>query len=65
MITDAVPDAIIELIRCTCRKGCKTNICCCRKANLACTDACLCEDGEACQNCEAMIESSDDDDDDI
>ena len=63
MLREAVPDAIIELIRCTCKKGCKTNVCCCRKANLTCTDACLCQDGEECQNCDIVPESDSSDED--
>ena len=44
MINEAVPNSVVELIRCSCKKGCKNNLCCCRKANLSCTDACLCND---------------------
>ena len=63
MTKKAVPDAIAELARCTCKKGCKTNLCCCRKASLVCTDACQCQDGEECQNSETLENSSDDEDD--
>ena len=64
MSNAAVPDVIVELTRCNCKKGCKTNICSCFRAKLVCTDACSCDDGYECENLEIdeSEESSDEDD---
>lgn len=43
ILDDAVPD-VVEL---TC---CRTNSCSCRRANLTCTEACLCGDDDKCEN---------------
>ena len=66
MITPAVPDIVVELTRCKCGKGCKTNTCSCRKAKLSCSDACLCSETENCENCETEFYdgSSDEEEDD-
>ena len=63
MLNEAVPEAIVELVRCKCKKGCKNNFCCCRKANLVCTDACFCHEKEDCENEYNDASISDDDDD--
>ena len=46
------PDAVIELVRCGCKKSlCTTNRCSCKKANLMCTEMCSCESAdEECLN---------------
>ena len=62
-VRNAVPENIVELIRCKCKKGCKTNACGCRKEGLKCTDACLCNNTQECENQnEHYCESSDDED---
>ena len=33
------PDAILENVECNCKKGCGTNRCSCKKANLCCTES--------------------------
>ena len=48
MVEKSVPEAISELMRCQCKRGCKNNSCGCRKAKLSCTGACFCE--EECEN---------------
>ena len=40
MLNAPVPDSIIELTRCNCRRGCKSNACSCRREALLCTDSC-------------------------
>ena len=57
MINEAVTIAVVELIRCNCKKGSKNNLCCCRKANLSCNDACLCNDSEQCGNNQNLDDS--------
>ena len=36
------PLALIELSACSCKTGCKTNRCKCRKSGFTCTDLCKC-----------------------
>ena len=59
-----VPERVIELVSCRCRKGCKTNLCACRKVKLVCTDACGCDDNDDCENKEEIYLTDDDDSDD-
>ena len=49
-ILGGVPNSILELVSCRCQKGCKTNVCACRRAYLVCTDARICDQGEDCEN---------------
>ena len=46
----AVPEAVVELVRCKSRKECKTNLCSCRKVGLSRTDACVCNEAQDCEN---------------
>ena len=46
MTKPPVPDTLLELIVCNCKKGCKRNC----KCDLACTEACQCEGGDDCEN---------------
>ena len=57
MLKQPVPETMVELVRCKCKKSCSTNRCSCRKANLNCTDACLCNEDNDCSN----VENSNDD----
>lgn len=34
------PASLLNIVRCTCKKGCKTAICSCKKVGLECTAAC-------------------------
>jgi len=36
------PKAVLELKKCSCKSGCETNRCSCRKAQLPCTSLCAC-----------------------
>ena len=36
------PDGILENIECSCKKGCVSNRCACKKAKLFCTSVCKC-----------------------
>ena len=45
------PIAIIEMSSCSCKTGCSTNRCSCRKNGLVCTDLCKCKE---CQNFESV-----------
>ena len=40
ILNSPVPDAIVELTRYKCKKGCKTNSSSCKRVNLVCTDSC-------------------------
>ena len=47
MLRKPVPEEIIELISCSCRKSkCDTNHCVCRSHSLKCTDLCSCNECE-------------------
>ena len=50
MVFDSAPSSVCELISCKCKKGCKTNACSCKKANLNCCGALLYQD---CSNNES------------
>ena len=50
MLKQAVPETMVQLVRCKCKKSCDTKRCSCRKANLNCTDACLCNEDDQCSN---------------
>ena len=51
------PAAIVELVKCGCKKQCSTNRCQCRKAGLPCTDLCACsDDDEPWQNMSSQNE---------
>ena len=39
-----VPQTLLELRKCNCKMGCKSNICGCVRNKLQCTDLCLCND---------------------
>ena len=54
MLSQTVPETMVEFVRCKCKKSCSTNRCSCRKANLSCTDACLCNENDDCVNCETF-----------
>ena len=43
-------NAVPEAIHCNCKKGCKTNDCGCKKAGFTCTDACICNKVQECEN---------------
>ena len=60
MLQPPVPENAIELVRCKCKKGCQNNSCSCRKIQLMCTDACLCDQNQECEN---VLEYSLSDDD--
>ena len=52
---------VAEFILCRCKKNCKTNNCSCRKSNLVCTEACLCDNCENwVGNCESDSDSEND-----
>ncbi len=36
----AAPDALLKVIKCNCKSGCKTSICSCKKYGLECTGVC-------------------------
>ena len=49
-MTDAVPapTGLIEFSMCSCKTGCSSGRCTCKKNNLLCTEMCKCSD--ACEN---------------
>ena len=50
MLNSSVPDAIVELTRYRCKKGCKKNSSSCKRANLVCIDSCSCNINDDCGN---------------
>ena len=47
----AAPDAVVQLVKCSCRKSMCSSSCSCRRNNLSCTEMCQCEgDPDACSN---------------
>jgi hypothetical protein len=48
MTLPVAPDSVLEIVNCSCKTGCKSNRCSCKKANLNCTDLCKCSD--SCKN---------------
>ena len=50
IINSPVLDCIVELVRCKYKKACQNNLCSCLKVSLPCTEACLCNDNDECQN---------------
>ena len=54
MIGDAVLDVVVGLTDCMCNKGCRTNSCSCKRAKLTCTEACLCNDNDECENLQQL-----------
>ena len=58
-VNASLPENLVELVRCSCKKGCNTNRCSCRKASLPCTSACLCSDHEECENNVTAYEQED------
>ena len=50
MALSPVPESVLELVQCKCKKGCKTNSCSCRKSKLVCCDACFCKIDDECEN---------------
>lgn len=47
-INPPAPEALLELRKCNCKKGCEKRSCGCQKNNLRCTDMCGC--GDECKN---------------
>ena len=41
-VPNAVPEAIVELVHCECKKECKMNARGCKNAGLTCTNVCIC-----------------------
>ena len=62
MIFDSASSSVLELISCKCKKGCKNNLCSCRKANFNCYGACLCKDCTNDDTEELSVDSDDDGD---
>ena len=56
------PRKVAEFVLCRCKKNCKTNNCPCRKSNLVCTEACLCDN---CENWVGNCKSDSDSENDI
>ena len=55
MTLPAAPDSLLEIVKCTCKTGCKTQRCSCTKAQLNCSDLCSCE---SCSNVVAVHEDT-------
>lgn len=65
--TPLYPPKLLELTKCNCKAGCKTNRCSCKKNNLCCTEMCKCHTQCECANSadsyKIFIESDDMDSD--
>ena len=59
-MTDDLPGhtGLIELSMCSCKTGCSSGRCTCKKNNLLCTEMCKCSD--TCENSEEDIYESED-----
>ena len=55
------PSAIINLVKCNCKKGCSLKGCSCRKSFIGCTELCGCID-YSCQNLYNVGDNSTNDD---
>ena len=53
MTLPAAPDSLLEIVKCSCKTGCKTQRCSCLKAQLKCSDLCSCE---SCTNMRWMVD---------
>ena len=53
-ISGGVPRNVRKLVSCRYQKGCKTNVCACRKDNLMRTGGNRCDEGVACKNTECF-----------
>ena len=49
-VRNAVPETIVELVRCKSTRGSKTNACGCKKTGFTCADACICNEAQECEN---------------
>ena len=47
---DPAPKILLDMIRCSCKFGCSSNRCSCRKNNLECSAACISCKGIGCTN---------------
>lgn len=47
------PEGILELVHCSCKKGCSTRACSCRKNSVHCAETCSCTEF-GCQNVEDL-----------
>ena len=48
------PDHILKVIRCSCKSGCSSNRCFCKRNGLQCTLSCTECNGITCKNCEKI-----------
>ena len=50
-------ESVLHLVKCGCKKQCRSGRCSCRKAGLNCSEICGCSgDGEeACENSEQLV----------
>ena len=67
MTLPAAPDSLLQIVKCTCKKGCTSQRCSCLKAQLKCSDLCSCEN---CSNFiavdeDTIVSEDDDDNDDV
>ena len=57
-----LPLALHTRVSCSCKTGCKTDRCGCKKAGLSCSEHCKC--GESCVNCAGHPTETENDDED-
>lgn len=53
------PKAVMELVKCGCKKSCAKSNCSCKKNNLVCTPLCKCIDCENCSDYSTRYETDD------
>lgn len=63
MLQQPIPESMVELVRCKCKKACSSKSCSCRKSNLSCTDVCLGSEEDKCLNIKTYFSDSDEEDD--
>lgn len=64
MTLPAAPKKLLNIIFCSCEKGCSTQACTCAKAQILCSDVCKNCTMESCKNYPALYENEDILDDD-
>ena len=68
MTLPVAPDSVLEIVNCSCKTGCKSNRCSCKKSNLSCTDLCECSDScknkDTSESNDCLIDFHDEDTDD-
>lgn len=63
-VNPPAPDVVMNVVRCQCKKGCKTKACTCKKNSASCSEFCGCI-AFGCSNSRELIEKPDDESEDF